>query len=825
MKFTHRIGLLSATALAAVSAAPAFAQDADKEGSNNDIVVTAQRVEQRLQDVPISITVLSQQNLENNNVASAKDLAAITPGLQVQNRYGGDTTNFSIRGFTQEQRTYSTVGTYFADVVAPRGSGASFGGDGAGPGSLFDLQNVQVLKGPQGTLQGRNSTGGAVLLVPKKPTDRFEGYVEGGYGDYNMRRGQVVLNIPLADTFRVRLGVDHMKRDGYLQNAGRLGDGVTGQHGLANINYTAARLSVVGDLTPNLENYLVASYTHSRNNAIIPKVIIAYPGVNASGLPFGNLARDEIAREAGMSPWTVANRLRNSESMMDQWQVTNATTWTATDSLTIKNILSYGEFRGRTNQDLYGTYFVQPAVAGTETSGNQVTGFAFTAANPFNGHTNAQSTFIEELQFQGHPGDGKFVWQAGLYAEISNPLGKSGVQTATFTACENVATLNCVAGAGFSYGLPNLSLSASKFRDYAVYGQASYNLTEQLKLTAGMRYTWDKQDAVIQMQAMSLKNTTTCINPTAPDGGKTFAASDAYSACAQNMAKSTSAPTWLLDLDYKPIENVMLYAKWSRGYRAGGIALFSPDPIQRFEAERVDTYELGAKTSWDGGLPGTFNISGYYNNFRNQQLLLGVSCNSAKAPFKTCQPNAAIVNAGKSRLYGFEADLTLRPFAGLQLAASYAYLNSKLQKFVAPTFPSDSAFNEVTPPIVGGPIPNSQPHKVNVSANYALPLDNSVGKVTLGGTYIYTAKYRSVNAADPVNHPENGMIPSSGVINLNVSWENLAGMPIDASFFMSNVTNKVTYLQVNDSTTRGFVTALLGEPRMWGFRLKYRFGN
>jgi iron complex outermembrane receptor protein len=82
-----------------------------------------------------------------------------------------------------------------------------------------------------------------------------------------------------------------------------------------------------------------------------------------------------------------------------------------------------------------------------------------------------------------------------------------------------------------------------------------------------------------------------------------------------------------------------------------------------------------------------------------------------------------------------------------------------------------------------------------------------------------------VNAADPVNHPENGMIPSSGVINLNVSWENLAGMPIDASFFMSNVTNKVTYLQVNDSTTRGFVTALLGEPRMWGFRLKYRFGN
>ena len=155
--------------------APAMAQNAQAtdEGMGNDIVVTARRTEEKLQDVPISITVLSEKALANNNITSAKDIATYTPGVSTNNRFGSDNTTWTIRGFTQEQRSTATVGTYFADVVAPRGSGATQGGDGAGPGNLFDLSNVQILKGPQGTLQGRNSTGGAVLLVPKKPTDRL----------------------------------------------------------------------------------------------------------------------------------------------------------------------------------------------------------------------------------------------------------------------------------------------------------------------------------------------------------------------------------------------------------------------------------------------------------------------------------------------------------------------------------------------------------------------------------------------------------------------------------------------------------------------------
>jgi iron complex outermembrane receptor protein len=854
--------LLASTAIVFIST-PALAQSADNPA---DIVVTARRVEERLQDVPIAITVLNQQTLTNNNVSSMKDLATTTPGLQVNSRYGADSTNFSIRGFTQEQRTYATVGTYFGDVVAPRGSGGTFGGDGAGPGSLFDLQNVQVLKGPQGTLQGRNSTGGAVLLVPRKPTGRLEGYVEGSIGDYAMRRVQAVLNLPLADTFRVRLGIDHMKRDGYLRNIGTLGDGAYGNHGMGDVDYWAGRLSIVGDLTPNLENYTIASFSRSQSNGTIPHTTQCFGGVLATsaagGLPFGDGCAAQMAREAPYGPWTVENRLPNSESSIRQWQIINTTTWLASDTLTIKNIASYGEFKGTTNLDLFGNYFpiaynpagnprVTLAPASSVTSGNQVTGFAFTSANPFNHHTNAESSFVEELQFQGRPEGGKFFWQGGLYAEINNPLGASGVQTSTLAACADIGSLNC------AFGSPNFQMSSSKFRDYAVYGQASYSITDKLKFTAGARYTWDSQDAVIQIATLNIAAGTVICNNISYFGsaaaGRTFAIADRYSSCKQPISTKTSAPTWLIDLDYKPIDDVLLYAKWSRGYRQGGISLFSPDTTQKFDKEKVDTYEVGAKTSWHGSLPGSFNVAAFYNNFRNQQLLLGVTSSAGLAA-----PSASIVNAGKSYMEGIEADLNLRPFQGFNLSVGYAYLKTKLQAFVTPSFAPGSLYDTATPPVVGGAVPNSIPHRFNVTGNYTLPLPASIGRISIGGTWVYTSKYTSVADACPglgtvaspatpgcyganfpgyppvvinaagatapgISNPGGGNVPGTHVVNLNVNWENVAQLPVDASFFVTNLTNEVVYLNVNENTSRGFRSSLLGEPRMYGFRLKYHF--
>ena len=874
MKFKARTSgmLLAATALSIGLAGPALAQNAadtsDAAGTDGDIIVTARRVEERLQDVPISIVVLNQQQLANNNISSMKDLAVSTPGLQVNSRYGADSTNFSIRGFTQEQRTYATVGTYFADVVAPRGSGGTFGGDGAGPGALFDLQNVQVLKGPQGTLQGRNSTGGAVLLVPKKPTGEFGGYIEGSIGDYNLRRVQAVLNIPLADTFRVRLGLDRQTRDGYLKNIGVLGDGATGNKGMGNVDYWAARLSIVGDLTPDLENYIIASYTTSKNNGVIPTVTKCFPRVLATsaagGLPFGDGCVAQLAREAAFGPWVVENRLPDSLSKIEQWQVIDTLTWKASDSLTIKNIMAYGQFKGTTNLDLFGNYTpiafnpagnprVTLAPAGSVTSGNQVTGFAFTHSNPFNHNTNAQASFVEELRFQGNRPGGRLNWQAGLYAEINDPLGASGVQTSTLAACADIDNLNC------AFGSPNFQMSKSKFQDYAVYGQASYKLTDQLTLTAGARYTWDKQDSVIQITTLNIAaGTVVCNNASffgAAAAGRTFPIATRYGACLQPISTSSKAPTWMVDLEYKPIEDVLTYIKYSRGYRQGGLSLFSPDTTQKFTKEQVDTFEVGAKASWQGMVPGSLNLAAFYNKFKDQQLLLGVTSSTGLA-----SPSASIVNAGKSYMAGLEAELNLRPFEGFHVSVGYSYLKTKLQAFVTPVFQPGSLYDTATAPVVGGPVPNSIPHRVNISADYTLPLPDSVGKVTFSGTWVYTAGYQSVADACPglgtvaspytagcsganfpgyplgyasaaapsvpgISNPGGGKVPSSSILNLSLTWANVAGMPVDLSAFVTNVTNEVVYLNVNENTSRGFLSSILGEPRMFGARLKFRFGG
>ena len=823
---------LTALTFGSLQAAPALAQEAAEASAEGEaIIVTAQRMEQRLQDVPISITVLDQTQLENNNITNMKDLAGITPGLSLNSRFGSDATTFSIRGFSQEIRTYSTVGTYFADVVAPRGSGHQGGGDGAGPGALFDLQNVQVLKGPQGTLFGRNTSGGAVLLVPRRPTDRLEGYVEGSVGDYAMRRFQGVINLPLADTFRVRLGVDRMKRDGYLINIGNLGDGRYGQD-LGDVDYVAGRLSILAELTPELENYTVATLSHSQNNGVLPKIFRCYPGAVANistrpadAIPFGNMACAQKAREDAAGEWTVSNRLGTSNALSKQWQVINTTTWNASEAITAKAILAYGEYRNRSDSDFFGGYFLPAGITpGTETAG-QVTGYAMTIAEPFSGWTNAQSSFVAELQLQGHANGGPFSWQAGLYAELNDPLGFSGIQSATFTACADLATLNCAPlTPGFSLGSVAVQAFKSRFRDYAVYGQGSYDLSDKLKLTAGLRYTWDRQIGEIHNEQVGLAaRTITCRNLTAPEFGRTFPQDQRFTACRQIISKSTSAPTWLVNLEYRPVDDLMTYAKYSRGYRQGGLALGGPDPLQAFDAETVDVYEVGLKTNWRGAVPGHLYLSGYYNAFHDQQLLLGVLCDPSRAPFQSCSPTISIVNAGQSRMYGLEAELGLRPFRGFNLNVSYAYLNTKLQKFTPPTLPATSPYNVVRPPVVGDVIPNSQPHKLTVAANYELPLPDAIGRISVGGTFTYTARYRVV--ADVIAGSRNGFIPAARVLNLNVNWEGIGGLPADLSFFMSNVTNEKVYTTLTDNQDRGFVSGVLAEPRMWGLRLKYRFGD
>ena len=289
--------------------------------------------------------------------------------------------------------------------------------------------------------------------------------------------------------------------------------------------------------------------------------------------------------------------------------------------------------------------------------------------------------------------------------------------------------------------------------------------------------------------------------------------------CENVFVAKSKRPTWLIDVDYRPTDDILLYAKWARGYRQGGV---NPNNIglETWGPEKVDTYEAGAKTSFRGFVPGYFNIAGFYNNFRGQQL----AANSVIAPAfnGVIPPIQAIVNAGKSRLWGVEADASVTPFKGLRLDAGYTYLNTKLLSFTSPTPPI--FYSSLLPTAeVSQPLSLSPKNRYTITGTYTLPLAESVGAVSLGATFTHTDANLAVA---PVFSPFLYRIRASNLLNVNVDWRSMFGLPVDASFFMTNVTNeKIVTFPGGSWQTFGADAGQLNLPRMFGVRLKYRFGE
>jgi iron complex outermembrane receptor protein len=807
--------------------APAGAQSTGS--SLEEIVVTARRVEERLQDVPISITVFTQDQLNKNNVNNAVDLASITPSLSVNNNFGNENTSFAIRGFVQDAGTAPSVGTYFGDVVAPRGPAQTQAGDSVGPGSFFDLQNIQVLKGPQGTLQGRNTTGGAVLLVPRKPTAISEAYAEVSAGNYGMERVQGMLNAPLTDAARFRIAVDRQKRDGWLHNISGIGP-----RDYNDVNYAAVRASLVLDLTTNLENYTIGSYSKSDTHGSVQKLIAASsagfnPPNPAVGLPnfFGLFSTGQLAAEAarGAGFWDVEAAVPNPRSLIEQWQIINTTTWHASDTLTVKNIASYAEFKDVQYSPLFGiNWQVSNLPAPYPFIFPQGIPAAFAGiAPPPGGNTAHQSTYTEELQAQGSALDARLTYQAGAYLEWSDPLGAVGNEGGQLLPCADVATLNCNDVLGAVFGRPvgavNYAVGKTTFRDQGVYSQSSYSLTDTLKLTAGARYTWDKQT-----------NTSTRITDIFPTPATPVSVCTDLTTsptCAATFEKKSSKPTWMIDLDYKPADDMLLYGKYARGYRAGGIFAAAPLDHRTFNPEKVDNFEVGLKTAWHGAVPGAFNLAVFYNNFTDQQVQIGYLA----APGAFVVPTTAILNAGKSRIYGTEAELSISPVQDLVFDLNYTYLNAQIREIgnLTSTDPNYVSNSFITP---GTPLALSPKNKAALSGTYTLPLDKTIGAISFGASFIYISpqltNYAYLNPLNvTVMGADLGTVSSRSLLNLNLGWTSIFGSHIDVTAFGTNVTNKkyFQFIPGVGSVNSAIETAALGEPRMYGVRLRYSFGK
>ena len=772
--------------------------DTTPPGSSEDmqeIVVTARRVEERAQDVPISMTIFNQRQLTDRSITNSDDLAAATPSLQVDDGGGADMASFSIRGFVQTLQSTPSVAVYFADAVVPRGGNVGVAaGSGVPTGSFFDLQNVQVLKGPQGTLFGRNTDGGAVLLVPQKPTTDFEGYVEGSFGNYDMRQVQGVLNLPVSENVRLRLAVNDETRNGYENNVSGIGPS-----NFADIDYTAARLSLVVDITPNLENYTVGSYNLSMNNGLLPQVYACNPAEGAGT----TLCPATEAALAGKGEYAVANTVPYAESYMKQIQVINTTSWHAAENLTVKNIANYGELISAQDSGLFGAFILQESgVSGyipylTSTDDPSAIG----------GKTTDQYTWSDEVQFAGNAFDDRLVWQAGTYVERSGPLGDpTGTRSGNFLICPDVADFLCSGP-----GIVDDNLATIHFSDEALFSQATYKILDQLKITGGVRYTWDRTTA-------NVNSTTYGGFPTYVPGTYSYeVCSSALATLANNCAsaygESSKAPTGLVDLEYTPAQDVLVYGKYARGYRQGGVATFVADGYHVYGPEHVDSYELGEKTTFTGPIKGTFDVTGHYNNFTDQQLLAGFL--GAEAA-----PSSGIVNAGKSRIWGIEIESTLQPVDSFTVGLSYSYLNTKLLTAFA-ELPTSGAYTEVEfPTTKGGVLPFSPKNKLSANAAYHVPLPDDVGKLSIGGTYTYTSPMLISTTAAPYD-----TLSGYGLLGMNLHWDSIFRSRVNGELFVTNLTDKIYYTNLTAlyDTAFGLAARFPGEPRMYGARVRVNF--
>lgn len=814
--FKNTIFATTALGLGVGMGGVAAAQDAESAVDTMDIVVTARRVEERLQDVPISITVFNQEQLSDNNVTTTADLATYTPSLSANNRYGAESASFSIRGFAQEQRTTASVATYFAEVVTPRGGPTINGGDGAGPGNLFDLQNVQVLMGPQGTLFGRNTTGGAVLLVPQRPTDEFGGYIEASGGDYDMQRLQGVLNVPLTDSARLRIGMDRMEREGYLDNQSDIGPDHFGD-----VNYESYRVSFVADLAPNLENYSILSYTHSLTNGNLSRYVACNPTpTTLINLP-SSISCDTSPMLQGTQTnqedfYDVWNGDADPQFSQNVWQFINTTTWDLSDTLTLRNILSYAEAKGNTRGDVFGTYFDFPGSAPFFPAGVGTFANAGQTSDLDGGH---QSTFSEEIQLQGRSSDSRLVWQAGVYYEESDPLAETGSISGSRNYCTDTAgndptTWNCfplVPNANPALSTTNMtgSVGSLGYINQAVYAQATYELTERLKLTAGYRYTWDRTSSLSRQftytyaAALGGANNAlgnVCVDPAADP--------TSFPRCEVRDSQHSEAPTWTLGLDYFLTDDDMVYAKYTRGYRQGSVNIFGLAGFQTFGQEQVDSYELGLKSSFGGMFPGIFNVALFYNDLEDAQLQTSF--------IPSTIPTTAILNAPSVTTYGAEISAALELFEGFDFHIAYGYLNTNLDS--APVVPPSIPV-VLTSYQTDQDLPYMPENKVSVGATYTLPLPESIGEVSLGGVYSWVDE-QLADLGTPY-----GTIDSYGVLNLNADWDHIFGSAVDAQLFVTNATDEEYMVYMSPTWAAGFVSGVTGQPRMVGARLRYSFGG
>jgi iron complex outermembrane receptor protein len=779
-------------------------------GGLSEIVVTARRREESAQTVPISLQAFTPQALENANVFTLDDVSFLTPGLRVSSEGGADVSAVSLRGLGKLPVGDSTpaVVIYFDEANEPN-SGIDI--------PTYDLSSVQVLKGPQGTLFGKNALGGAILLTSKEPGFDDDGYAKVSYGNHNYRAFEGAIDIPVVnDLLAVRVATQIRYRDGW-QNAVPISltvpygapfntsytVNVPGGKPFANIDQKSVRGSILFTPTQSLSNTLVLDYFNANEQPEVPVAYASVPGFIAgafagAGPAFAPIAAGidtgvarAVANQIALGP---DNTIRKPgipyTSQRESLAAINTTKFEITDNLALKNILSF-----RQAKTLYvGHTDDIPVIPGPA-------GY-FTVYAPSAIYDQRHMT-SEELQLQGTAFDKKVEYTVGGIVSWDAPYGAIGTFANAFqfnpTALEHVA----------NYTTQQVGTNSQAF-----YGQATTDLSEWT--VEGLKFTLGARDGFDQAYGCGVGSTVGYVT---------------LDEC-RNLSKEVRAhdnnwPSDTISLDWQVNSDLLAYIKSGRSYRAvsvnvplfyspyttGGTGCLTPNgqcpdlrPYQTTKPDWLVDYEGGVKVDFNvANMPGRVNIAVYQSNYHN--LVEFVNYQSAIPATAPDSPQSGSVgeNVANVTIRGIELELSLRPMTGLTFSFNGAFTAQSTDRYLIPV--ADLGGSKVSAP--------SPRFAGTLAGQYV------VQQSVLGGELSFNVSdYYTTPSFQQVGYPT----PGYNLLTPRIDLKDIGSKHINVGLWAKNALNR-TYISapVVVYPVLPVEAATYGEPRMYGIDLGIDF--
>ncbi|NBC36564.1 TonB-dependent receptor [Novosphingobium sp. FSY-8] len=774
---------VAASVMAMAIAAPAFAAEpapaADDSATTKEIVVTAQFRSQKLQDTPLSITAVNADLLKSRNQTDISQIAAQAPNVSLTPMGGafGSSMAAYIRGIGQYDfnPAYEPgVGMYVDDVYYATLTGSVM--------DLLDLERVEVLRGPQGTLTGRNSIGGAIKLFSVKPNATNSGMVEAAYGARNRVDLRASANFALTDTVFMRVSGVYKRQDGYVNmvdygcanpgnslgitaSAGSGKDCIVGK--LGEKNYTGVRASIRYNPSDKFDWTIIGDYSYeNRTNAagVITSMNTAKTGgVDFTCGRFCTYANFYMAAggQAGQS-YSMPSNLTFSG-----WGVSSNATYSLSDDLKITSITAYRKYH-----QIFGTdddYTPYSTIAGA--GYNDLT-FKF---------------FSQELRVNGKIGSLGEWTLGGFYND----------QTSVYFTRQDIRYI--------VPGVPALYLQFTgndpiRANSKAAFGTVILHPMEGLTLTGGLRYTKEHKDYTFTRIRW--------------DGGTLV---DPFGVGALNGAVANydgEKVDWRISADYRFSPNVMAYATVSTGFKGGGV---TARPFTRtqatngtFRPETLTAYEGGVKTDWlDRRL--RLNASVFYNDYKNMQLPISdCSLLDGFAPGTDPFPCAAIQNAGDGKMYGFELEMSATPVPGLAIDGALSYIDGEWSRIS-----SQVTSIKLTDPITS---PN---WKWSLGVQYDADMGSN-GTLTPRLDLAHTGRQSLGRLAITAPLDYN---PAMTLANARLTWKN-PGKDLAISLEVSNLFDKYYTLPIRFAALYAFAGtgySTVGRPREWAISVKKTF--